>query len=71
MPFYLLLSSVAWEANLMEYWQEGSPSTAIPLRHASDVRSHHNKIGHVTFGVAFVLNYCDSQVRKPKVRLMV
>ena len=59
-PFCLtapLLSSVARQQNLTEYWREGSPSTAIPSTSASDVVDQHNKIGGITFGDALVLQY--------------
>jgi len=38
----------------MEYWWEGSTSTAIPPTPASDVMHQHNKIGGITFGAALV-----------------
>ena len=49
-----LLSSVARQQNLTEYWREGSTSTAIPPISASDFVDQHNKIGAITFGAAVV-----------------
>jgi len=37
----------------MEYWREGSSSTAISTTFASDV-GQHNKIGGINFGTALV-----------------
>ena len=48
-----LLSSVAWQQNVMEYWWEGSTSTAIPPVSASDVTGQCNRIAGVTFRTAF------------------
>ena len=44
-----LLSSVALQQNLTEYWQEGSSSTAISPTSASDVVGQHNEIGVINF----------------------
>ena len=49
-----LLSYVARQQNLTEYWREGSTSTAISPTSASDVVGQHNKIGGITFRVALV-----------------
>jgi len=49
-----LLPSVTQQQHVMEYWQEGSVSTAIQLTSASDVMSQHNKIGDITSGAALV-----------------
>jgi len=49
-----LLSSVARQQNLTEYWREGSTSTAISTIFASDVVGQHNKIGGINFGAALV-----------------
>jgi len=38
----------------MEYWLEGTASTAIPPTSTSDIMSQHNKIGGITFGAALV-----------------
>ena len=48
----LFLPSVTWHQNVMEYWREGSTSTAIAPTLASDVVGQHNKIGGITFGAA-------------------
>ena len=50
-----LLPSVTWQQNIIEYWQEGSTSTAIPPTSASDTVCQHNKIGGITFKAALVL----------------
>jgi hypothetical protein len=45
----------------MEYWWEGSTSTAISTTFASDVVGQHNKIGGINFGAALVFSnylYC-------------
>ena len=49
-----LLSSVARQRNLTEYWWEGSTSTAISTTFASDVVGQQNKIGGINFGAALV-----------------
>ena len=49
-----LLSSVARQQSLTEYWWEGSTSTAISTTFASDVVGQHNKIGGINFGAALV-----------------
>jgi hypothetical protein len=38
----------------MEYWWEGSTSTAISPASASDLVGHHNKIGGVNVGATLV-----------------
>jgi len=38
----------------MEYWWEGSTSTAISPTSASGIVGQHNKIGGITFGAAIV-----------------
>jgi len=49
-----ILPSVTQQQNVMEKWWEGSASTAIPSTSASDVVSHHNKIGGIIFRQALV-----------------
>jgi len=44
-----LLPSVTWQQNVMEYWWEGSTSTAIQPTSTSDVVCQNNKIGGITF----------------------
>jgi len=51
----LLLLSVTEQQNVIEYWQEGSMSTAIPPTSASAFLSHHHKIGGITFGTGLVV----------------
>jgi len=55
----------------MEYWREGSTSTAISTTFASDIVGQHNKIGGINFGAALVcvtfivtLTACFSQILK-------
>jgi len=58
MPFCqtaTLLSSVARQKYLTEYWREGSASTAVSPTSASDVVGQLNKIGVINFGAALVL----------------
>ena len=50
-----LLSSVARQENLKEYWREGSSSTDISPTSASDVVGQHNKIGVINFGATLVI----------------
>jgi len=38
----------------MKYWQESTASTAIPPPSASDAVVHHNEIGGIIFGAAFI-----------------
>jgi len=52
----LLLSSITWQQNVMEYWWEGSASTAIPPISASDLVTKHKNIGGITFRAACVLS---------------
>jgi len=55
-----LLSSVARQQNLTEYWRESSTSTAISPTSTSDIVGQHNKIGCITF-VATLILYCSHQ----------
>jgi hypothetical protein len=48
-----LLSSVAQQQNLTDYWQEGSTSTAISPTSATDIVGQH-KIGGINFRVTLV-----------------
>ena len=57
MPFYqaaCLLPSVTRRQHVMEYWWEGSASSAMPPTSASDVMGQHSKIGGITFWAALV-----------------
>jgi len=49
------LPSVTQQQLIMEYWWEGSVSTAILPTSASNIMGQHNKIGGITFGAAFVV----------------
>ena len=49
-----LLSSVAQQQNLMEYWRGGSTSTAISPTSASDIVGQHNKIGGINSGATLI-----------------
>jgi len=49
-----LLPSVIQQQNVMEYWQEGSISTAVPPTSASNVMGQNNKIGGITFRESLV-----------------
>jgi hypothetical protein len=40
---------------LMNYWQEGSPSIAVSPASTSDIMGQHIKIGGITFGVLFLI----------------
>ena len=61
MPLYQtapLLPSVTWQQDVMEYWQEGSTSTVIPLTSASDVVGQKNKVEDISFGSALIYFFC-------------
>ena len=45
-----LLLSITQQQHLMEYWWEGSASTAIPPTFISDFVGQYNKIAGITFG---------------------
>ena len=47
-----LLPSGTQQQNVMEYWWEGSTSTATLPTSTSDIMGQHNKIGGSTFGGA-------------------
>lgn len=51
------LSAVAQQQYVIEYWREGSSSTALPPTFASGIVSQHNKLGDFTFGTALVFVY--------------
>ena len=55
-----LLPSVIQKVSIMDYWREGSTSTAIPPTSTFDVMGQHNKIGDITSGVATCISnlYC-------------
>jgi len=42
----------------MEYWWEGSISTAIPPTSTSDIVGQQNRIGGITFKAALLLSLC-------------
>jgi len=48
------LPTIAWQQNLMEYWWEGSVSTATPSISTSDVMGQDNKIRGITFGAVLI-----------------
>jgi len=50
----ILSVSFVTKQGVMECWQEGSNSTAVPQTTTSDVVGQHNKIGGVTFGAALI-----------------
>jgi len=49
-----LLTSVPWQQNVMEYWWEGSISTAITSTFTSYVVDQCNKIWGITFGATLI-----------------
>jgi len=49
-----LLLSVVQQEIIMECWQEGSTSTAVPPTSTSDVVGQQNKIEGIIFGPALV-----------------
>ena len=53
-----LLPSVTQQQNVMEYWQEGSASTAVPPPFVSDITGQHNKRGSITLRAALHLPRC-------------
>jgi len=57
-----LLPSIAELLNAMEYWSEGSASTAIPPTSASDIVGQHNKIGGITSAAGPIIFVFDNRV---------
>ena len=53
-----LLPSVARQQDVMEYWWEGSISTARPLTSTSDTVGQYNKIRGITFGAVLLDTQC-------------
>ena len=53
------LLSVIWQQHVMEYWWEGSTSTAIQSTSTSDIVSWDNEIGDIIFRAAIAkwINY--------------
>ena len=51
-----LQTSVTQQQHVVEYWWEGSASTARPPTYTSDVMDQYNKIGGFTFGLALIYN---------------
>lgn len=49
-----LADLIAQQQNVMEYWQEGSTSTAIPLTTTCDVMGQHDQIKCIAFGAALL-----------------
>ena len=49
-----LLPSVTWQQYIMEYWQDGSTSTAIPPILVSDSMDQQNEIGGITFEAVLI-----------------
>ena len=47
-----LLPSVTWQQNVVDYWWEGSASTATPLTSTSDILGQSYKIWGITFRAA-------------------
>jgi hypothetical protein len=58
-----LLSSVAWQHNLTEYWQEVSTSTAVSPTSTSDFVGQHNKIGGINFGANLRLTFIPINIK--------
>ena len=50
----ILLPNVTWQQSVLEYWWEGSTSTAVPPTSASDAVGQHNQIGGITFGASLI-----------------
>jgi len=61
------LSSVTLQHNIIECWWEGSTSTDISLKSASD--GQQNKIGGITFGEVLIHSLSSSSGRKRPKRL--
>ena len=51
-----LLPSVTWQQNTMEYWWEGSTSTAIPPPSSSDAMGQQNEIRSITFRAVLIIS---------------
>jgi len=54
--------SLVQQQNVMEYWQEGSTSAAIPPTFTPDVVSQHHKTGGTTFKAALIQCVMDAAV---------
>jgi len=55
MPFFCQIAPLLpWHQDVMEYWWEGSTSTAMSPPPAFDIVSQHNKIGGITFSTALI-----------------
>ena len=64
-----LLPSVTQQQNVMEYWWEGSTSTATPQLPASDTVSQHNKRKHYFWSNSCIYNnkgYVDPTLKEQK-----
>ena len=68
MPF-CLLPTVMQQQNVMEYWWEGSVSTAIPSPSASDTMGQHNKTGGFTFRTTLIHTHIQCWNRAREVPL--
>ena len=62
-------AAICYTTNLMEHWQEGSASTAMPSTSTSDMVGQHNETGgiifrstliHGTFCLSSIMNFCYS-----------
>jgi len=52
-----ILPSGTQQQNVMEYWWEGSTSTATLPTSTSDIMGQHNKIGGITLGAALLVKF--------------
>ena len=55
-----LLLSITQQQHLMEYWWEGSASTAVPPPSASDIVNQYNKIGGTAFGAVLIVSLTNT-----------
>ena len=58
----LLLPNVTWQQSVLEYWWEGSTSTAVPPTSASDVKGRYNKVGGTAFGEGLVVQWLEPEI---------
>ena len=59
-----LLLSVTWQQNVMEYWWEGSTSTAILPTSTSEAVGQRSSIRGIPFGAAYI-DLLVSECREP------
>lgn len=49
-----LLPYVTWQPNILEYWWEGTTSTAVQPTSDTDIVGHHDRIGGIAFAAILI-----------------